>query len=428
MDKLSKIHSIIKKDGIMITIKKIIKYIYAKYLFKFYIFDFFNQKSLNKKIDNILNTNYDRIIIWRGEFGWNVPLFQRPQHIANNLSKNNCLVFYEVTHMTDDVKNIKQQSKNLYLINYNNLPFIKILEKKLKQINKPKYIQIYSTDCIMKIKTLENYVKAGYKVLYEYIDDLSPEIVGRKEIPKNMIDKYNYMINNKDDVFVVVTADELKEDVISKRGKENFVEASNGVDYDHFQNIDKDYKFDDEYIKILNNNKPIIGYYGAIANWIDYELLEYIASNRPEYNIVLIGIKYDESIEKSKINDMDNIFFVGPRPYNVLQNYANKFNVCMIPFVINNITNATSPVKLFEYMALNKPIITTPMKECKKYKSVYIGIDRKDFLNKLDKILNVQQIDTNYYELLKKEALQNTWEQKVKDIVNQLVVFEKNIE
>ena len=57
----------------------------------------------------------DRIILWRSSFGYNVPLFQRPQHIANNLSKNNCLVFYEVTTMTDKVKIYKKFSDNLYL-------------------------------------------------------------------------------------------------------------------------------------------------------------------------------------------------------------------------------------------------------------------------------------------------------------------------
>ena len=70
--------------------------------------------------------DYDRIILWRSSFGYNVPLFQRPQHIANNLSKSNCLVIYEVTTMTDKVKTLKKFQNNLYLFNYNNIKLNKI--------------------------------------------------------------------------------------------------------------------------------------------------------------------------------------------------------------------------------------------------------------------------------------------------------------
>lgn len=68
-----------------------------------------NKNKYKKNINDILNTKYDRIIIWRSSFGWNVPLYQRPQHIANNLAKQKCLVFYEITKMTDDVDTIKKK-------------------------------------------------------------------------------------------------------------------------------------------------------------------------------------------------------------------------------------------------------------------------------------------------------------------------------
>ena len=96
--------------------------------------------------DKLLNGGYHRIIIWKSTFGWNVPLFQRPQHISMNLAKQNCLIFYEVTTMTDKVKNIKKINDNLYLINFNNIPIKKLLFSKLEKKNIPKYIQIYSTD------------------------------------------------------------------------------------------------------------------------------------------------------------------------------------------------------------------------------------------------------------------------------------------
>ena len=61
-----------------------------------------------------------------------MPLYQRPQHIFSNFAKQRTLVFYEVTRFTDDVKRIKKQADNLYLVNYANTAFSKLLFRNLK--------------------------------------------------------------------------------------------------------------------------------------------------------------------------------------------------------------------------------------------------------------------------------------------------------
>ena len=425
-ENFSKIISVLKKDGFFETLKKLFKYIKSTYLSKINIFSYLNIKIQSKKyskiFDDILSSDYDRIIIWKSTFGWDVPLFQRPQHISINLAKQNCLVFYEVTKMTDKVNNIKKLFNNLYLINFNNLAIKKLLFSKLKEINKPKYIQIYSTDFTMSLEELKQYINNGFKIIYEYIDDLSPEIVGVKQLPKNQADKYNYMLKDTENIFVIVTASEIEKDVLQKRGNEKLAFSCNGVNIEHFKNIDKNFIFDEEFKNILKMNKPIIGYYGALASWFDYNLIKYLAKKRPEYNIVLFGVKYDNSLEKSNINEYSNIFFLGSKNYNILQNYASKFNVCTIPFLINDITKATSPLKLFEYMALGKPIVTTAMTECKKYKSVFISNNYDEFVSLIDDAINIK--DSEYFNLLEKEALENTWYEKAKIIIELIKKYE----
>lgn len=91
--------------------------------------------------------------------------------------------------------------------------------------------------------------------------------------------------------------------------------------------------------------------------------------------------------------------------------------------MINDITKATSPVKLFEYMALNKPIVTTDMDECRKYESVLIGHDHQEFLKQLDRAIQLKD-DEAYKALLDREALENTWEEKAKSILEQLKKYE----
>lgn len=421
-EKLSKLVNVYKKYGFVGFCKKLYAYIKANYMDKISFKVMFNRKKYHHEIASILKNNkYDRIILWRSSFGYNVPLFQRPQHIANNLAKNNCLVFYEVTTMTDKVKTLKKHSHNIFLINFNNKALNKILMQELKKVNKPKYVQLYSTDWKLSVQNIENYINNGFKFIYEYIDDISPELAGTKDIPQNIIDKYNYVMNNKN-TYVIVTADALEKDVISQRGKTNMVFSSNGVDYDFFKTYNKNYKYENEFQEILNKKKPIIMYYGALAKWFDYDLIKKLAHTN-KYSIVLFGIKYDESFDENLSNEK-NIYFMGPRDYKVLKEYAKYADVLTIPFVINNITLATSPVKIFEYMALHKPIVTTDMPECRKYKSVLIGHNHDEFIKKIDEALKLKN-DKKYIGLLDKEARENDWSKKAKAIIDLIAKDER---
>lgn len=126
------------------------------------------------------------------------------------------------------------------------------------------------------------------------------------------------------------------------------------------------------------------------------------------------------------LGDYKNIFFLGPIDYKVLKNYAAKCDVLTIPFKINNITKATNPVKLFEYMALHKPIVTTDMNECRKYKSVLIGSDHNDFLAKLENALTLSN-NSDYLNLLDSEAKENDWSEKAARIIELISKNEKAI-
>ena len=421
-EKVSKLVNVYKKYGFLGFCKKLRAYIIANYLDKISFEVLLHQKKYQRKIKDILkNEKYERIILWRSSFGYNVPLFQRPQHIANNLSKNKCLVFYEVTTMTDKVKSLKKHQDNIYLINFNNIKLNKILMEELDKIKKPRYVQLYSTDWKLSIANIENYLNNGYKFIYEYVDHLSPDLAGTKNLPQNIIDKYNYVMSH-DNTYVVVTADLLKKDVENHRGKKNLVLSTNGVDYEFFQEFESDFQVDDAFQEVLNKNKPIVMYYGALAKWFDYDLIKKIAKTN-NYSVVLLGIKYDDSYDLN-INKEENIYFLGSRDYQVLKYYAKKADILMIPFVINDITKSTSPVKIFEYMALNIPIVITDLYECRQYKSVLLSKNHTEFLKNLDKGLTLKK-DQKYLKLLDVEAKENDWSKKARAIIDLIKKDEK---
>ncbi len=412
-DKISKLSNVYKKYGLIGFMKKLRAYIIANYLDKVSIRTLVYKKRYQNKVRKILSQDFDRIILWRSSFGYDVPLYQRPQHISKNLAEQKCLVFYEVSTMTDKVKTLKKQDRRLYLINFNNIILNKILMEELSKSEKPKYVQLYSTDWKLSVENIKDYISKGFEFIYEYIDDLSPVLSGTKELPKNITDKYDYVMSN-DDVYVVVTADLLKEDVISKRGTKNLIFSTNGVDYKFFQKYE-DMELEKEFTDVINNGKLNVCYYGALAKWFDYDLLKSMAST-DKYNLILFGIKYDESYDENIQGD-DNIYFMGPRPYDVLKYYAKACDVLVIPFLINDITKATSPVKIFEYMALHKPIVTTDMNECRKYKSVFIGKNKQEFKSKVEEAFSLRD-NREYIAMLDKEARENDWSQKAASIVN----------
>ncbi len=415
-DKISKFISVMKRDGLISTIKKSIKYINANYVNKINLKKRVKfqkeEQNISQCIDNILSSkSYERILIWRGSFGWNVPLFQRPQQIAKCLTDKKCLIFYEVTRMTDKVDFIKKEKNNLYLVNYEIKKFEKLLFQKLKNINIPKYLQLYSTCWDVKKEEVDLYTKNGFKMLYEYIDDLNPVLAGTDKLPKNVEDIHNYVINNKE-VLVVTSADKLYKDMVGKRkGKKNIILSSNGVDIGHFKQQDK--------IKVMEGikgqYKTIIGYYGALASWFDYDLIIKLAKEYKDIAFVLIGIKYDTTFDASKIEKIPNIKYLGAVDYKILPSYAKYFDIAWIPFLINEITLATNPIKLFEYMALEKFIITSDLPECRKYESVNIAKTYEDYNNYIS---NYKKLNTTKYKkLLNENAEDNSWTYKAEEII-----------
>jgi teichuronic acid biosynthesis glycosyltransferase TuaH len=149
---------------------------------------------------------------------------------------------------------------------------------------------------------------------------------------------------------------------------------------------------------------------GVIAEWFDWETWEKAARNKPDWSFVLIGHPYDGNFAKiaGRISAFPNMYYLGPKPYHRLKFYLAQFDIATIPFIINNITNACSPVKLFEYMAAGKPVVTSPMQEILKYQSVLTAGTPEAFINRLDEALRLKD-DPDYRLVLKREAEANTW-------------------
>jgi len=214
---------------------------------------------------------------------------------------------------------------------------------------------------------------------------------------------------------VVGTADDLLNTVREDRA--DAILVPNGVDYDLF--ADANATVPEDMREIVEQGKPIVGYYGALAEWFDYDLIAYLARAMPDCNFVLIGPAYDESLAKSRIQDVSNISLMGKRDYHTLPGYLRTFSVATIPFQLSEAIQAVSPIKLFEYMAGGKPIVTSDMVECRKYPEVLIATTPEEWVVRLREAIALGQ-DPAYVERVRARSLQNTWVARAQTIVDAL--------
>ena len=104
---------------------------------------------------------------------------------------------------------------------------------------------------------------------------------------------------------------------------------------------------------------PIVGYYGVIDERIDYDLLAEVARMNPDLSFVMIGpvVKVDES----SLPQAENMYYLGAKAYDELPGYLKAFDIAMMPFALNESTKFISPTKTLEYLAAERPVISTPI-------------------------------------------------------------------
>lgn len=170
---------------------------------------------------------------------------------------------------------------------------------------------------------------------------------------RNMLAKHYQVLHEAD--IVTYSANRLKEYVCDRQDAIYMPNAARPEDFKHPMGLRPEMPSDLE--PIVRKGNKIIGYYGAIEEWFDVELVKSMAE-QPGLVIVLIG---HCGIAKEGLPG--NIHFLGVKPYRQLKGYAAFFDALMIPFKVTPLTDSVSPVKFFEYCAIGKPIITTPIAE-----------------------------------------------------------------
>ena len=158
--------------------------------------------------------------------------------------------------------------------------------------------------------------------------------------------------------------------------------------------------------------RPIVGFFGLIEEWLDFDLLDYLAEQRPQYSFVMVG---RVARDIARFQNRPNVFFLGKKSYDDIPSFLRAFDVCHIPFELSDVILHSSPLKLKEYLAGGKPVVSVAIDEVKKLDGlVYVANDYAEYLHGIDRALAEDSPERAAQRVRAMEG--ESWQSKVETI------------
>jgi GT2 family glycosyltransferase/glycosyltransferase involved in cell wall biosynthesis/SAM-dependent methyltransferase len=182
----------------------------------------------------------------------------------------------------------------------------------------------------------------------------------------------------------------------------------NASDYEHFAKVPDSIYRDPQ-------GRQIIGYYGAIAEWFDLDLIEAVAKQHPDCCVLLIGS--DTVNARSRLAKLNNVTLTGEVSYNQLPHFLHGFAVCLLPFKVIPLTLATNPVKAYEYLSAGKPVVAVDLPEMAQFDGLmYRAADNDAFLAAVRYVLSKREPDS-LVQNRKIFAQGQTWQHRAETLI-----------
>jgi glycosyltransferase involved in cell wall biosynthesis len=250
-------------------------------------------------------------------------------------------------------------------------------------------------------------------ILYQCVDeynaftDSAPEICDRE---RDLLCKSD---------LVVVSSSALLESK-QKSNPRTFL-VTHGVDYEHFKRaLDTDTKVAEELREI---RRPILGFHGLLADWVDVHLIAEVARRRPDWSIVLVG-KVD--MDLAPLEGLPNVHLLGHHPYSRLPEFLRGFDVALLPFISNELTRNANPLKLREYLAAGLPVVAAPLPEVVRLNEfVSLASTPEEYVREISRLLEKGLAGPSRK---RSEGMAGeTWASKVEEIEKLLMAHRANL-
>ncbi|MCK4823060.1 glycosyltransferase, partial [bacterium] len=252
--------------------------------------------------------------------------------------------------------------------------------------------------------------KFGEKLACYYNYDEFSEFTGNLRI-KNIIRRFDYQLSRKVDVVLASSRAQWKR---RKVINPNTYFIPNGVDFDLFNrallpNLSLPYD-------IATIRRPIIGFAGWLGYHIDVKLLRQVAEAYPDCSLVLVGPNaLSKSDDLTKLYSLPNVFFLGQKERSELPNYLQVFDVGLMPYLLSGHIRSAYPIKLHEYLAAGRSIVSTALPELRPYGHlVLIAESHGEFIYQIGEALHDHSPQA--IEARVAVARENTWDKRVAEI------------
>ena len=333
------------------------------------------------------------VVVFPASIGWELPfLFQRPQQMARALARRGCLVFYsEPEYANRHPDGFDPVDERLYIAN--------VPPQVFDEIDSPvAVVFVYSWEHIRFLRRP--------RVVYEHLDslDLLGATPARVRAHRTLLGRASV---------VTATAERLWREVAPFRP--DALLCRNAVDTARFSSEPGAAPLDRP--EGLRDAEAIVGYTGTLSSeWFDYRLVSDVARARPQYGFVLVGGDDSGGLVRSGLLDLPNVRWLGPRPYDELPQRVVGFDATMIPFVDSGVTQSSSPLKLFEYLAAGRPVVATDLEECRALPLVRTAREAEGFASALDAVRGLAR-DPDFREDCRRFAAANTWEVRAEQVL-----------
>ncbi len=249
-------------------------------------------------------------------------------------------------------------------------------------------------------------------VIYDIHDDLTiyhPDEVNVP--PEQRVIAHHGAVVAEADVTIVSL------DVLADRHRDeapDLIVVENGVDAEVFQSpTTRPSDFPD-------TTGPVVGYHGALSYWFDFDLIYDVARMRPGWDFVLVGpVLPGAEDEADRVAALENVHLVGAKSSDDIPAYVQCFDVGLIPFRIDTMTLAVSPLKMFEYLAVPVPIVATPLPAAAQAEIVHTAEGAGDFVAALDAALD-ERDDQDFLRAAASQVHRAEWSARIEPILDRL--------
>lgn len=253
-------------------------------------------------------------------------------------------------------------------------------------------------------------------VVYDCFDDYTAYPGVSPEEAERIVDQERRLLSHADIVFT--SSSHLYQKCRSMNAQTHWV--PNGVDYTLYeQGMQQAVLIPDD---LKAAKRPIIGLTGQIKGKIDMELIDNLARLRPQWSFVFVGpvVKSIIPIANKLQEKYENVLFLGEKDPSDLPRYVAAFDIAIIPFIQNDWTRSINPLKLYEYLACGKPVVSTAIPDVVSFserypEAVQVAVDYDDFLQQLEFFL--ERDCTALREKRLNIARANSWDARVEEML-----------